>query len=145
MQQPVPTPTTPPAAKAPTRLKGIILAFFIFVVLPFGGLAIIWKDACRTYTVQELTSPGGVWLAAVRRTECRGGEIKPATELAVASKPQGATEPEWHTAILYQGSTDPRLSWDESATSLSIAYPKDAAVVKQRGQGGGLKLSYETF
>lgn len=119
------------------NLKGILGLFVIFVVIPFGALAILWKDRCKETLIEEVGTEGGNLVAALISTDC-GTSMKVATEVRLERREEGKTVAK-ETVLLLSGSTLLPLNWSDGPT-LTIDVPEGVDVVKRRGGWEGVTV-----
>lgn len=120
------------------KLRSWLLLLFIFIVIPLGALAVLWRDACVTTRQSEFNSPAGDFVASIHATDCHG-RLKPAMEVRIERREASGSTTATEQILLYQGTEAPRLNW-MGPTTLQVTYPKGVEVVTRRAAYAGLTI-----
>lgn len=111
------------------NIKGALGIIIIFFVIPFGTLAILWKERCKTERLAEVPSEYGDFVAARSSVDC-GDTMKVATEVVLETHP-AAGKGESETILVLSGVVDLPMRWSPGPT-LTIDLPVTAVVVKHK-------------
>ena len=124
------------------RLRQALALLFIFVVVPYGLLAFLWKDRCKETRLAELQFQSGALLAATISTDC-GRTMKIATEVRLERRGEGEDRP-FETVLLMTGRHQLPLVWSEETEGprLSVTLPEGAEVVKHRTEWNGVTVAF---
>ncbi len=115
--------------------KGIFLLLLIFVGVPFGLLALIWKDRCERTGLAVVRSPGGAWAAETTRVDC-GPSMKVATEVTLHRDGEKAGE----SVLVLAEEQKVVVSW-EGDQRLIMQLPPNAEVVKGKTVWQDVRIS----
>ena len=121
------------------RLKQVLTFAIIFFVLPFGTLAILWKDSCHETRTGEHRADMEGLVAAEISTDC-GSAMKVATEVRL-EKREASGELAAETVLVLAGKTTIPVHWSDGPT-LTIDLPDHAEVVKHKTEWQGVKVAF---
>lgn len=122
------------------RIKQILLFLLIFVGLPFGGLALLWKDRCKEAVIKEVPLLQAGFKALQVTTDC-GPSMKVATEVRLTKPKESGSGDESATVLLLAGKVDIPFYWGDGPT-LHIDIPKDHDVVSHKMSWAGVQMVF---
>lgn len=121
-------------------VKGYLALFVIFVVIPFGALAVLWKDRCKESRIAEIPSSVDGLVAALITTDC-GTSMKIATEVRLERRGPGDAKTS-EVVLLVAGTPTLPVVWSDGVTGplVTIDVPEGIDVVKYRRAFGDVAV-----
>jgi hypothetical protein len=129
-------PVVPARGKGSKLKSGLVLVGFL--LLPFLGVALVWKDRCKRGELQSVASPSGEFTAQQFRVDC-GPSMSVATEVRL-SKVKDSKLEENSTVLVLPSDELLDIKWVDGKT-LTIQLPgRQSQVVRYRREWAGVNV-----